>query len=72
MVPTQREGDSELDAIIQGGASNQIEGSFISLDVNIGDTVYFPPGAADEIRLDDKVMYVVSYLAIKLFIKKKI
>ena len=41
--------------------------SFISLDINEGDMVYFPKQAASAVRLDGVNYVIVPYPAIKMF-----
>jgi len=40
---------------------------YLPLDVEIGDTVYFPKGSMEPIILDGKQYHIVSYPAIKVF-----
>jgi len=67
LIPSQKQGN-DIESILEG--DGQMKMSFIPLDIEEGDKVYFKRHAADNIMLNGKDYLVIPYTAIKVFIRK--
>ena len=68
--PSQLYGDSDLAKIVDGTSERPHKPVYIPMDIQVGDTAYFPIEAAYEARLEGQTLYVLPYSAILLFDRK--
>jgi len=65
-IPVHRDKD-DMQSIIDGKDNKSLEMSFISLEIEEGDTVYYPKKATVDVRIEGVNYAIVEYLAIKMY-----
>ena len=69
LMPDMTESKDEIRSIIEG--STEPKATFIPLDIEEGDTAFYPKDAGNEILLEGNQYVIVPYPAIKLFIRNR-
>jgi co-chaperonin GroES (HSP10) len=64
LIPFPKDHTDDLSTLIGEGKSSP---TYLPLDVEIGDTVYFPEGSTERVMLDGRQYHVIPYPAIKVF-----